>query len=86
MVLLGHRRAQLVQASAVQCPCVPRQTGLVDEHPWQEQTVVVLLPGVPLLGHRLGLVLLVDLALIVVERLHGNHNLGLRHRMVVLAT
>src|SRR5271156_3377791 len=47
--------------------------------------VVALLLGVRLLGPPPGLGLL-DLALTVAEPLHGNHNLGLKLHMVVLAT
>jgi hypothetical protein len=85
VALLEHHRAQLVQASVVQRPHVFRQTGLVDEPPWQEQMAVALLLGVPLLGRRLGLDRQ-DLALTVAERLDGNHNLGLKLHMVVLVT
>ena len=85
MEVLELRQARLVPASALQRLHVFRQTGLGDERLWQEQMAVVLLLGVPLLGHRLGLALL-DLALTVAERLHGSHNLGHKRRTVVQAT
>jgi hypothetical protein len=83
--VLEPPRVQLVQASAVRRPLVSQQIGRADEHQWLVQMVVALLLGVRPLGHPLGLGL-PDLALTVAAPLHGNHNLGLKLHMVVLAT